>query len=150
MIDTQDHNTTSASHSLSNMKKPDDGRKPCVKTGQPSMTHHYGIIENGQKAIAHGLEKQRAISVDYERYAALLDDPDLSEKQKQEFLQTLWNIIVGFVELGFGVHPIQLVEQETYSMEENAKDSKNVSHALESTPTDTAQPQTAREQQDET
>ena len=49
------------------------------------------------------------ILVDYERYAHLLDDEDLTEDQKQEFLQTLWSIIVEFVSLGFNVHPLQQV-----------------------------------------
>ncbi len=52
----------------------------------------------------------RVITVDYERYAHMLEDADLSEDQKREFLQTIWNIIVEFVSLGFGVHPLQQVQ----------------------------------------
>ena len=48
-----------------------------------------------------------AITVDYERYAHFLEDADLTEDQKREFLQALWSIIVNFVDLGFGVHPLQ-------------------------------------------
>jgi hypothetical protein len=47
------------------------------------------------------------ITVDYERYAHFLENSDLTEEQKREFLQTIWNIIVEFVSLGFGVHPLQ-------------------------------------------
>ena len=47
------------------------------------------------------------VTVDYERYAHFLDNADLTEDQKREFLQTLWNIIVEFVSMGFGVHPVQ-------------------------------------------
>jgi hypothetical protein len=47
------------------------------------------------------------ITVDYEAYAHMLDDPDLSEDQKREVLQAIWNIVVQFVSLGFGVHPVQ-------------------------------------------
>jgi len=47
------------------------------------------------------------ITVDYERYAHFLENADLTEDQKREFLQTLWNIIVEFVSIGFGVHPVQ-------------------------------------------
>lgn len=49
------------------------------------------------------------LSVDVERYQHFLDDSDLSEAQKAEFLQSLWNIMISFVELGFGVHPLQEV-----------------------------------------
>jgi len=49
------------------------------------------------------------ISVDVEKYQAYLDGSGLSDAQKEEFLQSLWTIIVSFVELGFGVHPLQEV-----------------------------------------
>ena len=47
------------------------------------------------------------IKFDLEKYQALLDGEDVSEADKQELLQTLWNIITEFVSLGFGVHPVQ-------------------------------------------
>ena len=47
------------------------------------------------------------LSIDYELYQHYLDHADLTEEQKREFLETLWNIIVSFVDLGFGVHPLQ-------------------------------------------
>ncbi|MFC7702876.1 hypothetical protein ACFQXB_01555 [Plastorhodobacter daqingensis] len=49
------------------------------------------------------------VSVNVERYQAFLDGSDMTEAQKEEFLQALWSIIVSFVELGFGVHPLQEV-----------------------------------------
>lgn len=49
------------------------------------------------------------VTVDVEKYQTWMDDPDLSEEQKAEFLQALWSIVVTFVELGFGVHPLQEV-----------------------------------------
>ena len=50
---------------------------------------------------------QLAITVDYDLYARYLEDADLTEEQKREFLQALWTIICEFVALGFGVHPLQ-------------------------------------------
>lgn len=49
------------------------------------------------------------VTVDVEKYKALLDDPNLSETEKESFLQALWSIVVAFVDLGFGVHPLQEV-----------------------------------------
>jgi len=49
------------------------------------------------------------ISVDVERYQSYLDDAEMTDEQKEAFLQNMWQIIVGFVELGFGVHPLQEV-----------------------------------------
>lgn len=48
-----------------------------------------------------------AISLDYELFAHFLDDADLTEDQKREFLEALWSIIIEFVALGFDVHPAQ-------------------------------------------
>ena len=47
------------------------------------------------------------ITVDYEKYEHFLENSDLSEDQKRQFIDALWQIIVGFVDLGFGVHPVQ-------------------------------------------
>lgn len=47
------------------------------------------------------------ITLDYDLYAHYLADTDLSEDQKQEFLETLWSIVCEFVALGFEVHPAQ-------------------------------------------
>ena len=45
------------------------------------------------------------VKLDYTLYAQYLDDADLTQAQKQDFLETLWTIIVGFVDLGFEVQP---------------------------------------------
>lgn len=62
------------------------------------------------RANMGGVTNRPVITVDYERYAHFLEDADLSEEQKLEFLQALWNVIVEFVSLGFGVHPLQRIE----------------------------------------
>lgn len=51
--------------------------------------------------------KERRIEIDVEKYQAYLDDPSLSDEQRAEIIQALWTIITAFVELGFGVHPVQ-------------------------------------------
>jgi len=51
----------------------------------------------------------KALTIDYALYDEFLKDPSLSEEQRREFLDMLWNIIVNFVDLGFGVHPLQQV-----------------------------------------
>lgn len=61
-----------------------------------------------------------SLAVDVEKYQAYLDEADMTEEQKEEFLQALWSIIVSFVDLGFGVHPMQSV-----CGEDEAGDNKN-------------------------
>ena len=47
-----------------------------------------------------------SLTFDAALYDRTLAESGLSEEQKREFLETLWAIIVGFVELGFGVDPV--------------------------------------------
>ena len=47
------------------------------------------------------------ITFDAARYEHFLEEMGLSEDQKGAMLEALWSIIVGFVDLGFGVHPAQ-------------------------------------------
>ena len=47
------------------------------------------------------------LAIDWDVYAQYLEDAELSDAQKRELLETLWSIIVSFVDLGFGLHPIQ-------------------------------------------
>lgn len=52
-----------------------------------------------------------ALTLDVALYESYLQDSDLTENQRQEFLETLWSIVVGFVDLGFGIHPLQQTGQ---------------------------------------
>jgi hypothetical protein len=47
------------------------------------------------------------LTLDVDLYQHYLNNSDLSEEQKNELLHTLWNIICGFVQMGFHVHPVQ-------------------------------------------
>ena len=58
---------------------------------------------------ADAVPSRPVLEVDVAKYQAYLDDAGLSDEQKQELIEALWSIIVGFVDLGFGVHPVQEV-----------------------------------------
>ncbi|MCF6272995.1 MAG: hypothetical protein L3J37_07365 [Rhodobacteraceae bacterium] len=49
------------------------------------------------------------LTIDWELYGKHLDESDLSNAEKRAFLETIWSIVVSFVDLGFGVHPLQQV-----------------------------------------
>ncbi|MEW7006732.1 hypothetical protein [Lentilitoribacter sp. EG35] len=57
------------------------------------------------------------LDIDY--YQAFLDDVDISDDQKTELVETLWQIVVNFVELGFKVHPLNSV-QDSATKDETA------------------------------
>ncbi|MHA3976479.1 hypothetical protein ACW9UR_02230 [Halovulum sp. GXIMD14794] len=66
------------------------------------------------------------VRVDVEKYQAYLDGSGLSDAQKEDFLQALWSIMVSFVELGFGVSPLQEVCGKTSEISpQGAKDTFN-------------------------
>lgn len=48
-----------------------------------------------------------SLTIDWELYGKYLEESDLSDAEKREFLETLLAIVVSAVDLGFGVHPVQ-------------------------------------------
>lgn len=51
------------------------------------------------------------VGVNYELYASYLDDPNLSEHDKRDIIETLYGIVSSFVDLGFDIHPLQQVSR---------------------------------------
>ena len=47
-----------------------------------------------------------SLTIDWEAYLPLIEDPDVPEDQKRELIQTLWSIVVSFVDMGFGLTPV--------------------------------------------
>ena len=43
--------------------------------------------------------RYKSLTLDVERYQAMLDAPDLSDAQKRELIETLWQVVVGFIDL---------------------------------------------------
>lgn len=51
--------------------------------------------------------KQPVFQIDVSKYEHLLAESDASAEEKQEFLQTLWDIICELMQIGFHIHPVQ-------------------------------------------
>lgn len=66
-------------------------------------------------------EEKRVVTVDVKRYEHLLDDPSLTEAQKEEVLQAVWMIVLSFVDLGFNVHPVQQAKPDETNSNENGQ-----------------------------
>ncbi len=47
------------------------------------------------------------LEIDWDAYLPFFEDEDISEADKRELIEALWSIVVSFVDLGFGVHPVQ-------------------------------------------
>ncbi len=94
------------------------------------------------KAIGMALERdpKKSLKIDVSRYEEWLDDPALSEAQKEEILGSLWSIIMCFIDLGFGVSPLEEacgqlgqrldLEGDTDSNESKPLELKNTFNAL--------------------
>ena len=54
-------------------------------------------------------DERPSLSVDWELYAAMLEESDMPIEQQKELIETLWSIVVGFVDLGFDLHPVQQI-----------------------------------------
>ena len=48
---------------------------------------------------------------DAERYLPLMEDIELSEEQKREFLGVIWNILLHFVNMGFDLREVDICGQ---------------------------------------
>ncbi|MEH6521119.1 hypothetical protein [Sulfitobacter sp.] len=47
------------------------------------------------------------LTIDWDAYLPFFEDQDISEEDKHALIEALWSIVVGFVDLGFSVHPVQ-------------------------------------------
>jgi hypothetical protein len=48
-----------------------------------------------------------SLTIDWDAYLPFFEDEDISEDDKRQMIEALWSIMVSFVDLGFGVHPVQ-------------------------------------------
>ena len=45
----------------------------------------------------------RTLTLDVERYQAMLDTPGLSDQEQTAMVETLWQLVVGFIDLDFQI-----------------------------------------------
>lgn len=56
--------------------------------------------------LVETLPPRPSLSIDWEVYAAMLEDSDMPLDQQRELIETLWSIVVAFVDLGFDLNPV--------------------------------------------
>jgi hypothetical protein len=77
-----------------------------------AMADTFSAVSNAQTASAATQAKPPSVGIDTAYYQSFLDDYDIPEAQKRELIESLWAIIVQFIDLGFGVHPITAVQNQ--------------------------------------
>lgn len=53
-----------------------------------------------------------SVGIDVDYYQEIIDDPEVSPARKRELIEIIVTIARNFVDLGFGVHPVQLATRE--------------------------------------
>lgn len=81
------------------------------------MRDNFNESGRGDVLESGATHPKPTLTVDVEKYQSYLDGSGMSDAEKEEFLQALWSIIVSFVELGYGVHPLQEVCGKTPEIE---------------------------------
>jgi hypothetical protein len=55
-----------------------------------------------------------SLSFDVEAYMQYVQEFDLTDAQSREVLSALWSCMVGFVDLGFRIHPVQQAREAVH------------------------------------
>ena len=50
-----------------------------------------------------------SLTIDWEVYAAMLEESDLPPEKQKELIETLWSLVVMFVDLGFDLNPVRQI-----------------------------------------
>lgn len=116
------------------------------------MTHHDNPIDTlsplpGMNVSPTG----RRVEVDVAAYEHFLEGADLTEDEKREIIEALWSIIVSFVDLGFGVHPVQQIDaagDKTCTDPDDQLQSKHQSFQTDETTPTRGVPAETREEHD--
>lgn len=67
------------------------------------------IRPDGGQCTPPAPAKPPVLTLDVSLYDSYLADSGMTDDQQREFLEALWSIVVSFVDLGFGIHPVQQV-----------------------------------------
>lgn len=85
--------------------------------------------KNQDQTPANSSNDTPGLTFDWRDWLPYFEDQDIPETQKRELIETLWQIIVAFVDLGFDLNPHQQAEQKklwTKSRSQNAAGSCRV------------------------
>jgi hypothetical protein len=79
---------------------------------------------------ADGTRSFASLTLDIAYYQALLDEEDMDPGHKRELIETLWAIVVAFVDLGFGAHPVQQAQGADSDAGDNTGSGHNLQGAV--------------------
>ena len=75
------------------------------------------VVPGTPVADTESTPRKNALTFDAQEFCHFLADTDWTDEQKREFIEVLWQIVVGFVDLGFDLHPVQQVIDSPKTLE---------------------------------
>jgi hypothetical protein len=91
--------------------------------------------DNGPESeVPAGLEQLGSPVLDVDKYRPFIAEFDLTEEQERELLETLWKLMMSFVDMGFGLDPIHHILQGT--LEKSSEASQDLVERNEAAITD--------------
>ena len=58
------------------------------------------------------------LTIDWDKYLSQLEDWDVAEDRKREFIAALWGLLVSCAEIGLGLHPAQKRQEKMCGKDE--------------------------------
>lgn len=68
---------------------------------------HIDLLQIFTAAVANGAAGKPSAELDFAAFLHLLDDTDAPEAEKLELLSVISDIMAAYVDMGFGIHPVQ-------------------------------------------
>ena len=78
---------------------------------QTNITDFYTITADESD------ERLQSVGINFEKYGHYLENSNLTEGEKRELLAGLFHILLNFVDLGFGIHPLQQASKQDEAFE---------------------------------
>ncbi|WP_299870530.1 hypothetical protein [uncultured Hoeflea sp.] len=82
------------------------------QSGKEAPTHSRDRDTHGRSATASGTDDSLAIEIDWDFCIAMLEGSDMANADKRVFVECMFSIVLGFVDLGFGLHPLQQTDAD--------------------------------------
>lgn len=64
----------------------------------------------------------KRLDFNWKLYEDYIENPDLTDEEKEQAIEAMWNIVTSFVDFGFGAHPIQQINLKTDIEDHNIQD----------------------------
>jgi hypothetical protein len=71
------------------------------------VSEQYQVSANTAHKSAGALPHTPALSFDIEQYRKYVAEAGLTPDEERRYLEALWELVVGCVDLGFHIHPVQ-------------------------------------------